>query len=227
MKRIDAIAFSAYTDKSISSRQIIEAMLSIDATILDGLKISTLSDPYSCIDAGNNIMLQGLSHSSLRREELQGTSIRSGTATLGYSSAEQWLFISQSSAFTKKADLDALADGLATFAALLSRVIRLEYGWLDRRRSILPNLKHAAEGSLEYICWYNYFGPRILRAVGLETLTNAPVESVESDDAGGVSVRITSDYTDWVQNSDHVAIEYFRGSFPEIRHYSISSKGRR
>src|SRR5262245_13765366 len=48
-------------------------------------------------------------------------------------------------------------------------------------------------GAVEFVDWYQYFGPRVVERIGLERLLDAPAFQVSETDRGGIVMLLASD----------------------------------
>ncbi len=140
-------------------------------------------------------------------------------ANFGFFAGAAAITFSQTADFVNSAPADALATGLLAMACHLYPHFRPKYGWVDEYGWNLPEGKALASPNPRFLFWANFFGPEIVKGVGLDFLKGAPGWSVVDLEDGGLLYVANESYESWWHDDQTVVLDYFRQRFPKIQIY--------
>jgi|SRR5580765_1256520 len=95
--------------------------------------------------------------------------------------------------------LDAIANGLTTFARMIYPRLRPSYGWIDESGYVEPT-DVIRKGEPRFLSWANIFGPKLVQHIGLEFVLEAPGWKKEKLDDGGLLFVVESQYLHFLTN---------------------------
>jgi len=147
---------------------------------------------------------------------------RPGAGNLSYIPETRTFNLHQNTEFpdADPVKVERVGIGLLQFLFHFAPLLKPTYAYIkavtDPEFEPIPSVDFRETGTVNYLCWANYFGPTLVAKVGERFLLAAPGWQRVKLSCGGILYVVTQSFLDWHFGKHRPYVQYFRNAFPGI-----------